>query len=423
VESGGYHKDNMSKTHDSLHIHQVLNELTHGRRFIFFIESYQRPKHKLFEFVRARIMEEYGLTCVRAKEVKSGGHDLLAKIHQLIKDAAVVIAEVSDPIPGQPSPNVFYEVGYAVGVGKRPLLLLESSSKAHTDVRGLEFIEYVWPEKPGKLGKELSEHLRPLIDADMPVLRDMLEGEGGGRSFIVASPKRMSESVNKIKGAPTIKTFGDRLGILGLIRAFGSFSGEAAPIEFISARHPALELLLQEANLYFIGSPKVNHPAGELLCDLQDEKWPRWHFQPTQNLPGNGPDEKDQPLVLCREDSEGVAMLHGKSETPREGTLHLIWTEDYGLIVRAPHPMSEKRIVLLMAGAHSLGTGAACLAATRSNLIKQVRKMLWEKTGEDILNKKECLFWVLVKGTVKADEYLLGEEDVTIVDAGGFRPK
>ncbi len=411
----------MNKTHDSLHIQNVLNELTHGKRFIFFIESYQRPKYKLYDFVRDRIMDEYGLVCIRAKDVKSGGHDLLAKIHQLIKDATIVIAEVSDPMPNQPSPNVFYEVGYAVGVGKRPLLLLESSSKAHTDVRGLEFIEYTWPEKPGKLGKELSEHLRPLIDSDVPLLRDMLEGPGQGRSFIVASPKRMSDGVNVIKGAPTIKTFGDRLGILGLIRAFGSFAGEAASVEFISARHSAMELLIQDVNLYFIGSPKVNPPAGELLHRLQEGNWPRWDFQHSQNMAANVQGEKDQ-LVLCREDEQGVKMLDGKSERPRGDSLH-IWTEDYGLIIRAPHPDSDQRIVLLMAGAHSLGTGAACLAATRSSLIKRIREVLREKAKEDILNKKARFFWILVRGAVKAEDYLLSEENVTIEDAGVFIPK
>jgi hypothetical protein len=414
--------NNMSTTHDSLHIHEVLNELTHGKSFVFFIESYQRPKHKLYEFVRDRIMDEYGLTCIRAKEVKSGGHDLLAKIHHLIKQATVVIAEVSDPLPGQPSPNVFYEVGYAVGVGQRPLLLLESSSKAQTDVRGLEFIEYLWPEDKRKLGKELSEHLRPLINSDVPVLRDMLEGPDPGPSFIVASPKRMSEGVNVIKGAPTIKTFGDRLGILGLIRAFGSFSGEAAAVEFISARHSATELRIQDANLYFIGSPKVNRPAGELLHSLQEGSWPCWNFRHCENSDAYAEAEKDQALVLCREERNGVEVFNGKCEKPRGDSLH-IWTQDYGLIVRAPHPDSKRRIVLLMAGAHSLGTGAACLAATRSNLIKQIRKLLWEKMGGDILNKKEKSFWVLVRGTVQADDYLLNEHNVSIEAAGVFTPR
>jgi len=94
-----------------------------------------------------------------------------------------------------------------------------------------------------------------------------------------------------------------------------------------------------------------------------------------------------------------------------------VWVSDYGLILRAPHPHFPKtRTVLIMAGSHSLGTGAACLAATRSPLIQQIRAKLPPGKLED----KNCAFWVLVKGTASRNDYLLDEDGVEIVDAGVY---
>ena len=113
----------------------------------------------------------------------------------------------------------------------------------------------------------------------------------------------------------------------------------------------------------------------------------------------------------------------------QSGTGKQIWTQDYGLILRAPHPRHKKRIILLMAGAHSLGTGAACLAASRSPLIKKVRETLRESTGQlaqeksGIIENSENAFWVLVKGTVKHPDFLLDEDGVSIEDAGVIKMK
>jgi len=45
---------------------------------------------------------------------------------------------------------------------------------------------------------------------------------------------------------------------------------------------------------------------------------------------------------------------------------------DYGLIIRGPHPRRDGRIAMVLAGTRSLGTGAACLAATRLSLIENI---------------------------------------------------
>ncbi len=71
-----------------------------------------------------------------------------------------------------------------------------------------------------------------------------------------------------------------------------------------------------------------------------------------------------------------------------------------------------------MAGAHSLGTGAACLAATRSALIQKVRGAL----PEGVLEDKGSTFWALVKGSTSREKhYLLDAENVTIEEAGVYQ--
>jgi hypothetical protein len=98
------------------------------------------------------------------------------------------------------------------------------------------------------------------------------------------------------------------------------------------------------------------------------------------------------------------------------GTREDVWSEDYGLVFRGPHPAHPDRLALVMAGAHSLGTGAACLAATRSSLIQEIRTKLPPGTLED----KTSTFWALVKGTVNRDDFLLDEDGVTIEEAGVY---
>lgn len=93
-----------------------------------------------------------------------------------------------------------------------------------------------------------------------------------------------------------------------------------------------------------------------------------------------------------------------------------IWKKDFGLIIRAPHPLHPDRLVLIMAGAHSLGTGAACIAATSSRFIREIQKHLPEK----VLADKKQTFWVLVKGEASERDGLLDQEGVHICEAGVY---
>jgi len=74
-------------------------------------------------------------------------------------------------------------------------------------------------------------------------------------------------------------------------------------------------------------------------------------------------------------------------------------------------------MVLIMAGAHSLGTGAACLAATRSMLIRQIKDALPDTV--DFADKSRTI-WVLVKGISSERDRLLDESGVSVLEAGSW---
>jgi len=400
-----------------MNISDTIHALTIGRPYVLVIMPYKDKrsgldKNKaLFETIQSVARSEFNVACLRADEVLVAGQDLLAKIHLLIDQAELVIAECSDTTRA----NVFYELGYAMGAKKQPLLLIQRGIKLPYNLRGLEFFEYedsLDGLKP--FSAELARHLRFRLRSEVPTLRAMLGATEPEASFIVASPKYPGEH-SRIKGQVyDRRTFGDHLGILGLISAFGAMYGEANKgIELISAQHAPPDLLSQNCNWYLIGSRKVNTFSGVMMNQLQGNCYPKWVFAPPPKWDKG--EEEDWKVAMYRIDTEGRRQIKGIIEEIGDVN-EQIWTTDYGLIIRGPSPDYPNRLALIMAGAHSLGTGAACLAATRSSLIRKLRDKLPIGTLED----KGRTFWALVKGTVNRNDFLLDEDGVTIEDAGVY---
>jgi hypothetical protein len=104
----------------------------------------------------------------------------------------------------------------------------------------------------------------------------------------------------------------------------------------------------------------------------------------------------------------------GSKKASHEGK-PMVTTVACGILVRGPHPTREGRLALIMAGPESLGTGAACLAATASSRIELVRDAL-SKKGIRLADKK-ARFWVLVRGEHNS-QGMLDEEGVSVLDCG-----
>lgn len=407
-------------------IHEdVLAELTQGRPYVFVVMGYN-AQGPLYRLIAETIQREFEVVCLRADNIKNAGYDLLSKIHWLIEHAEAVVAEISTN-----SENVFYEVGYAVASNKPPLLLVEKSRarKVPTDLKGLEKIEYTLDEAGMvRLEQELVLHLRPRVKAGVELLRDMLLGDKRDNNYILSSPKYPGRHSRIWGQVYDTQTFGDYLAILGLVSAFGSMLGPGRGVELISAQHSPPDADARPWNLYLIGSRKVNPLTESILDELQKGSAHHWSFDP---LDGYTEKDEDWPSALyecdgrdrlCRtgvlwplDDAAPAEPVQFDNEDDERRAV--VWKEDYGLIVRGPHPnpRNEGRVVLFMAGAHSLGTGAAGIAATNPEKIKQIRDMLPPGT----LENKRSKFWVLVKG-VANDEYRLDPDGVFIERAGAI---
>jgi len=389
-----------------------VHELTDGKPYIFMIMPYNEG-YAFFEKIQSVVKNSVGFSCIRADHVHASGHELLSKIHLLIDRAELVIAEISTQ-----SPNVFYEVGYAVGTQKPILILVKEGTNIPTDLKGLETISY----KDDRDGVErfsmiLHEHLSLQLNSKIPVLRDMLLAKEPLPAYILASP-RYPGPLSRIQGQVfDQRTYSDNLGILGLISAFGSLMGERTGIELVSAQFCDPKILERDdVNLYLIGSPKVNPVVRELLPKLQENKKPKWILGSRSDEPEEGDyivrlyeNEKTEDNWIKGEFKE----VHSKDNTGK-GIIH---TLDHGIIIRGPHPKNPNRIVLIMAGAHSLGTGAACLAATRSSLIREIQSALPKK--EDLADKNKTI-WVLVQGKASEKDNLLDADGVSILRAGTY---
>jgi hypothetical protein len=385
----------------------MVHTLTGGRPYLFVIMAYN-ARWDLYERIKKIAEKEFNVACIRADEVKSSGYDLLAKIHLLISRAEIVIAEISEP-----TENVFYEIGYAVGIQKLPMILIEQGNKVPTDLKGLEVVEYML-NRDGTLifETELRDQLRLRLNSEIALLRDMLEAPTPQPAYVISSPKYPGKHSRIIGQVYDRRTFGDHIGILGLISAWGSLRGGSPGLELISAHHSPPDLLSLPLSLYLIGSEKINSHTGEMLKQMQKGHNLNWGFDP---LPGFSREDEDWPCVLYRTKGRKREMVRGKTKkcgTKREE----VWIEDYGIIVRGPHPSFFDRLVLILAGAHSLGTGAACLAATNFLLIQQIRNML----PEGVIENKQRSFWVLVKGVANDKDGLLDVEGVKIEDAGVY---
>lgn len=397
----------MAEQEASRAIGNIILEMTGGRPYIFMIMPYDAA-WDFFEHVRDVVERSVGLACIRADQIPASGHDLLTKIHLLTERAELVIAEISEP-----KPNVFYEVGYAVAADRPILLLIRKGVGVPTDLMGREVIQYgTSREEMQVFDRNLADHLSLRVTSQVAVLRDMLEADIPRPAYIVASPKYPGAD-SRIRGQVYDKrTFGDNLGVLGLLSAFGSFAGEGTGVELISAQYRPPDLLELPLNLYLIGSGKTNPATDVMLEQLQQEREPNWYFGPR---PGEKK-EGDWRVRLFRRRGGDAEYVKGEAE--RHGRERgIVHTVDHGIIVRGPHPEHPGRLVMVLAGAHSLGTGAACLAATRSPLIKQIEEKLPEGVR---IAEKDRTIWALARGQVNERDWLLDVEGVSIVEAGVY---
>jgi hypothetical protein len=379
-------------------IPEFVREKTKGRPHVFVLMPFGARK-QFYRRMKEKIEQEVGLACLRADDVPAAGHDLLGKVHLLIERAEIIIADITNA-----NPNVFYEVGYSRALKKPMVLLVEAGQDVPTDVRGLEVIRHEIGDDEGALS-ELAEQVKLRLTSRLALLRDMLQGDKPTPAYVVAAPKHRPSSV----GCAIRHTFGDNLGILGLISAFGSLLGENSAVELLSADHFPESFLDEEANVYLIGSKQVNAASGLMLTKLQRGRGPDWYIGPENPLSEVG--RYDEALWGTFVGSR-IRFAPEKRQMANE----TICVRDRGIVVRGPHPAHPDRVAIVLAGPTTLGTGAACLAATRSVLLGAIQG----KLGTVRIGDKAKSIWVLVEGEVESTSGALQVEGVKVLDAGTY---
>lgn len=376
-------------------------DLVKTRRYCFVIMPYD-SLGLMYGHIRGVVEGTTGLQCIRADQVPGSGEPLRAKVHDLIAGAELVIAELSAI-----SANVYYEVGYAAALGKRVLVVCKTQTELPTDLEGLERIQYRdTPSGLSQLDEELREHLASLIDSDFRLLRAMLVAPKGSPSYIFASPRWPTEPA-KIPATLEKRTYGDYLGVQGILYALGALLGRDSLPELLSGQHVDEKLLHEDCNVYLIGSHRSNCLVQKAMDMLQEGVRYPWAFR-------EGTTEDESMLAGRTLVGEGGERL----AEPAEWTWQVdhsvpVPPKDHGIILRGPHPEHAGRQILVLAGTRSLGTGAACLAATRPEIIAKIHSF------QDIdLADKTKTIWVRVSGRPDPRDNHVSPDLVAIEEVG-----
>lgn len=103
---------------------------------VFVIIAFRDDMEPIFEGIRDA-GESLGLTVKRVKDVQ-GDFRITDKVIQMINSARLVVADLSHE-----RPNVYFELGYARGLGKTVITIARESTSIHFDVKDWTYISYI----------------------------------------------------------------------------------------------------------------------------------------------------------------------------------------------------------------------------------------------------------------------------------------
>jgi hypothetical protein len=123
-------------------------------RSVFVIMPFSSDLDDLYYYGIHGAIRQVGATCMRMDQAHFTG-DILQEIYKHIKNARLVVAEVS-----QQNSNVFYEIGFAHAIDKPVVLLAKDVSSSPFDISGLNHIVY---SSIKDLEQKLTARLKALI--------------------------------------------------------------------------------------------------------------------------------------------------------------------------------------------------------------------------------------------------------------------
>lgn len=120
--------------------------------FVFVVMPFEERFSDVYEVGIKPACADAGARCERVDE-QIFLENILARIYDQIRQADVVVAEVTDR-----TPNVFYEVGYAHGLGKRVILLTQRAEDIPFDL--VHYPHIVYGDRIATLKRSLEEKVR-----------------------------------------------------------------------------------------------------------------------------------------------------------------------------------------------------------------------------------------------------------------------
>lgn len=121
---------------------------------VFVVCSFDPDMDPVFDAV-ACAAASVGLRAMRVKDCH-GDYRITDRILTLVRNARLIVADLSHE-----GPNVYFELGYARGLGKTVITILRSGTTAHFDVHDWAYLEYI-DSRP--LEHQLREWFRSVID-------------------------------------------------------------------------------------------------------------------------------------------------------------------------------------------------------------------------------------------------------------------
>jgi CheY-like chemotaxis protein len=100
-----------------------------GKKRVFVCMPFDEGFNDLYLFGIKEAATELGLECARADEIQHAG-GLIDKTYDLIRSSHILVADMSSR-----NPNVFYEVGYAHGLGREVILIATNEADIPTDLK------------------------------------------------------------------------------------------------------------------------------------------------------------------------------------------------------------------------------------------------------------------------------------------------
>jgi len=117
---------------------------------VFVLSAFTPDMDPAFHAIAAAA-KAVGLRAERVKDVK-GDYRITEQILVMIRQARLIVADLTND-----RPNVYFELGFARGIGKKVVTILRSGTQPHFDVYDWNYLEYI-DSRP--LEKDLLDRFR-----------------------------------------------------------------------------------------------------------------------------------------------------------------------------------------------------------------------------------------------------------------------